>query len=201
MAYSRAAFPQKSVKYFLTVNHAKVIWDPKKKLKGITGRHLNIWSLMPKRDEIQHLLVDSNFLALTETWLPSHTPKTVIDVPCNTCFRKVLVYIKDIYKWTKVNLDTYGLECLTLNEVLSPKMNFNIITLYNPPKHNVIFCQIFDDLLKVLNHRSETILQRDFNKTGWTKTESKHLKELYPSINCTRKSKSQPESPRQAKHL
>lgn len=91
-------------------------------------------------------------------------------------------------------MDTYGLECLTLNEVLSPKMNFNIITLYNPPKHNVIFCQIFDDLLKVLNHRSETILLRDFNKTGWTKTESKHLKQLYPSINCTRKSKSQPEA-------
>lgn len=85
MAYSRAAFQQKSVKYFLTVNHTKVIWDPKKKLKGITGRHLNIQSLMPKRDEIQHLLVDSNFLALTETWLSSHTATTVIDVPCYTC--------------------------------------------------------------------------------------------------------------------
>ena len=59
--------------------------------------------------------------------------------------------------------DTYGLECLILNVVLSPKMNFNIIVLYNPPKHNVTFYQSFDDLLKALNHRSENIVLGDFN--------------------------------------
>lgn len=63
-------------------------------------------------------------------------------------------------------------------------MNFNIIILYNPPKHNVIFCQFFDDLLKVLNHRSETTLLGDFNKTGWTKTESKHLKQFSGAVHA-----------------
>ena len=121
-------------------------------MKGITGGLLNIQSIIPKRDQIQHLLMDSNldFLALTETWLSSPTPTTMIDVPGYTCFRKdrlsgkgggVLIYMKDIFKCTLVNLDTNGLECLILNVVLSPKMNFNIIVLYNPPKHNLAFYQ------------------------------------------------------------
>lgn len=88
IAHSRAAFQQKGVKYFQTVNHAKVIWDSKKKNKGITGGLLNIRSIIPKRDQIQHLLMDSNldFLALTETWLSSPTLTTMIYVPGYTCF-------------------------------------------------------------------------------------------------------------------
>lgn len=45
---------------FQTVNHAKVIWDPKVNHKGIFGGHLNIRSLLPKCDEIKALLLDSN---------------------------------------------------------------------------------------------------------------------------------------------
>lgn len=96
-----------------------------------------------------------------------------MDVSGHACFLRdglsgkgggVLVYLRDIFKCTLVNLDTPGLECLVLNVVLSPKMNVNIITLYNPPKHNVIFCQDFDNLLKLaLNHTSENIVLGDFN--------------------------------------
>lgn len=135
-----------------------------------------IWTYrVLKRDQTQHLLIDSNsdFLSLTETWLTSHTPTTMMDMPAHACFLKVrpsgkgggvLVYLRDIFKCTLVNLDTPGLECLVLNVVLSPKMNFNIITLYIPPKHNVIFYQDLDNLLKLaLNHTSGNIVMGDFN--------------------------------------
>ena len=47
---------------FQTVNHAKVIWDPAIKPRGIFGGHLNIRSLLPKHDEIQALW-------WTQTWI------------------------------------------------------------------------------------------------------------------------------------
>lgn len=60
------------------------------KPKGIFGGHLNIRSLMPKRDEIRTLLVDSNvdFLCLSETWLHGNILTTMIEVPGYKCFRK-----------------------------------------------------------------------------------------------------------------
>lgn len=45
-AHSRAALQQKGMKYFQTVNHVKVIWDSKKKLKGVTGGHLNVHTVL-----------------------------------------------------------------------------------------------------------------------------------------------------------
>ncbi len=39
--------------FFQTVNHAKVIWDPTVKSRGIFGGHLNIRSLTLKCDEIR----------------------------------------------------------------------------------------------------------------------------------------------------
>lgn len=106
--FSYAARKQKQLKYFQTVNHAKVIWDSKSKPKGIFGGHLNIRSVLSKREEVQHLLSESNldFLALSETWLNTNIPTNMIDVPGYTCYRKdrltgkgggVLVYIKDIF--------------------------------------------------------------------------------------------------------
>lgn len=46
-------------RFFQTVNHAKAIWDSKTKPKGIVGGHLNIRSVISKRDQVQHLLTDS----------------------------------------------------------------------------------------------------------------------------------------------
>lgn len=51
---------QKQTLFFQTVNHAKVVWDPAVKPKGILGGHLNIRSLVPKCDEIRILLSESN---------------------------------------------------------------------------------------------------------------------------------------------
>ncbi len=114
----------------------------------------------------------------------------MIDVPGYTCFHKdrlsgkgggVLIYIKDIFKCTQVNLDTYGLECLILNVVLSPKMNFNVIVLYNLPKHNVTFYQNF--LLKALNYRSANTVLGDFN-INWL---DKNCKQKLKTVNSKHK--------------
>lgn len=99
------------------MNHAKVIWDPKTKPKGIVGGHLNIRSITSKIDQIQHLLTDSNldYLCLSESWLNRNTPTHMIDVPGYICFRKdrltgrgggVLIYIKETFKCVQINLDT-----------------------------------------------------------------------------------------------
>ncbi len=45
---------KRSTKLNITLNQAKVIWDPKCKPKGLFGGHLNIRSILPKCDQIQH---------------------------------------------------------------------------------------------------------------------------------------------------
>ncbi len=83
-----------------------------------------------------------DFLALSETWLSTSTPTCMIDVPGYSCYRKdrpsrrgggVIIYIKDTLKCAEVKLDIAGLECLALNVIMSPKMNFNVVILYTPP--------------------------------------------------------------------
>lgn len=53
---------QRQFKLFQTVNHAQIIWNSEAKPNGILGGHINIRSMPPKIDQIQNLLMDSNFL-------------------------------------------------------------------------------------------------------------------------------------------
>ena len=68
---------------FQTVNHSRIIWDPKSKPRGILGGHLNIRSFKSKSDQIHQLLLDSNldFLCLSETWLNENSPLSILHVP------------------------------------------------------------------------------------------------------------------------
>ena len=70
-------------KVFQTVNHSRIIWDPKVKPKGLFGGHLNIRSIVSKSDQIQHLLMESNldFLCLSETWLHENSPTAALNIP------------------------------------------------------------------------------------------------------------------------
>lgn len=102
------------------------------------GGHINIRSILPKIDQINRLLTDSNldYLCVTESWLNPSTPTDLINIPGFKCYRRdrdqgrggsVLLYIKDIFKCEKVNIDV-KLECLGLNVILSPTMKFKLIT-------------------------------------------------------------------------
>ncbi len=162
---------QRQFRLFQTVNHAKVIWDSKTKPKGIVGGHLNI--------------------RLTETWLNCNIPTHIIDVPGYLCFRKdrligrgggVLIYIRDTFNCAKINLDM-SLECVAINVMLSTKMKFNIVTLYNPPSNGASFYQDLDELLKQLNCSCETIFLGDYNINWLDKGSRQKLKTIYSKHN------------------
>ena len=142
-----------------------------------------------KQDQVQRLLTDSNldYLCLTETWLNCNIPTHMIDVPGYVCFRKdrlmgrgggVMIYIRESFKCIEINLDT-PLECIAINVVLSTKMKFNIVTLYNPPSHGASFYHDLDKLLKQLNCSYETIFLGDYNINWLHKGSKQKLKTIY----------------------
>lgn len=97
---------------------------------------------MPKLDQV-HIL-------LSETWLQGNIPTNMVNVPGYVCFRKdrssgkgggVLIYIRETFKCIRVDLNTKIL-CLALKVILSPRMKFNIVVLYNPPSHTLFFMMI-----------------------------------------------------------
>lgn len=91
---------------FQTVNHAAVLWNPKTKPKAIFGGHLNIRSIVSKTEQLEYLLTYSNldYLCLTETWLTTTMPSSLVKVPGYKMYRYdrnkgkgigVLMYVKD----------------------------------------------------------------------------------------------------------
>lgn len=75
------------------------------------------------------------------------------------------------------------LECGGITVVLSTKMKFNTVTLYNPPSHGVSFYKDLDDLLKQLNCCCETIFQGDFNINWLSNSNRQKLKMIYSKHN------------------
>lgn len=141
-----AEIKQQQIRLFQTVNHARVLWDPKLKPKGIFGGHLNIRSLVSKAEQIEHLLTDSNvdYLCLSETWLNSNTPSGVYSIPGYRIFRRdrghgkgggVMIYVKERFQCKQIDLPN-DLECVGITISLSPEMSFNVIILYRPPSDN-----------------------------------------------------------------
>lgn len=97
---------QRNFLLFQTTNHAKVLWVPRAKPKGLLGGHLNIRRVASKTDQLEKLLMDSNqdFLFLSESWLTVSSLDTVYLVPGYNIFRKdqntgrgggLLMYVKD----------------------------------------------------------------------------------------------------------
>jgi len=120
---------------FQTANHAKVLWDPKVKPRGLFGGHLNIRSVVAK-SELSHLLSNSNldFLCISETWLQHSSSSSVFIMPGYQCFRRdrssgrgggVLIYVKDGIKCERLMFNSANdLEFVGLKMILSPQMSF-----------------------------------------------------------------------------
>lgn len=168
-----AVIKQRASYLFQTVNHAKVIWDPKLKPRGLFGGHLNARSVVSKTDQLTHLLSNSNldYLCLSETWLQQSTP--FFPVPGYQCFRRdrvggrgggVMIYVKDSIKCERITLDaTDTLEHVAINVVLSQQMSFILIAFYRPPSANDSFYNVFANILKQCKQNKEIILMGDFN--------------------------------------
>ena len=71
-----------------------------------------------------------------------------------------MIFIKEKYKCREIELNT-TLECLALNVILSPQMNFNVFVLYNPPSHRFYFHDELQDMMKSFDPHIETKLYGD----------------------------------------
>lgn len=88
----------------------------------------------------------------------------------------MLTYVRETLKCSEIQIDICDLKCLVLNIVLSPRMNFNIVILYNPPSFNVSFYSNPDKILKLLKYDSEIIVFGDFNINWLDKNGKQKLK-------------------------
>ncbi len=184
----------RSSKFFQTLNQAKTVWDPKFK-KGLLGGHLNVRSMVPKREQLEHLLNDSNidFLGLTETWLCHSSPEAVVVMADYNVFRKdrgqgkgggVLLYVKNTLNCSQIELPTDNtLECVGVNISLSDKMSFIVLCMYRKPSANADFYDQLKALLKMLNPKKEIILVGDLNVNWDNKKERKNLKLITDTFN------------------
>lgn len=180
----------RSIKLFQTLNQARTIWDPCHKNRGLLGGHLNIRSITPKREQLEHLLINSNidFLGLTETWLKSSSPEAAVTLQGYNVYRRdrlqgrgggVLLYVKDAIKCTQIIVpDEISIEFIGVNMSLSVEMSFTVICLYRPPSAKVDFYTELKTLLTHCDINKEVILLGDFNVNWDNKSDRKKLKEI-----------------------
>ena len=189
----------RKTKIFYTFNHAKIVWDPRSKPKGLLGGHLNIRSVHAKQTQLEHLLSHSNldFLGLSETWLHPKSPESETNFPGYNLFRKdrvggkvgggVLIYVRDsikcnVIEWSHKELN---FDCIGLNIMLSPEMSFTVICLYRPPKTNSLFYDQLQTILKECDNKKEIIILGDVNLNWSNKSDRKRLKEITDKFNFT----------------
>lgn len=167
-----------------TVNHAKILWNPRAKPTGLMGGHLNVRSIISKTDELDKLLSDSNldFLCLSETWLTPNSPDSVYAISGYNVFRKdrqtgrgggLLLYIKECLRSTRYEL-AVNFECMAVSVSLSENMSFIIICLYRPPSSNNCF---YDEFKALVSHFEKTgkefMIVGDFNINWSSKSDRK----------------------------
>lgn len=162
-------------KLFRTLNQARTIWDPQCKDKGLLGGHLNIRSMAPKREQLEHLLINSyvDFMGLSETWLRPSSPQALVTLQGYHVFRKdrhqgkgggVLLYMKDSLKCTQIIWpNEISVECVGVKVSLSAEMSFTVLCLYRPPSAKVDFYDQFKALLNSCDFNNELILMGDLN--------------------------------------
>ncbi len=187
----------RKLNFFQTVNNARVLWDPRAKPKGLLGGHLNIHSIIPKSDQIKHLLAKSNldFLCLSETWLHKNSPSSALHIPGYNVFRKdrvegrgggLLFYIKDCISCKEIQCHAeMDLECICLDVMLSPQMYFILIGLYRPPSAKSVFHEKLCTVLRECTSGKEVILMGDFNINWEDKSSKKALKQITDRFDLT----------------
>lgn len=155
---------QQATKMFQIVNHAKVLWDPLIKPKGLFGGHLNIRSLVSKYEQIEQLLTNSNlhYLCLSETWLSSTSPGGSVNIAGYNVYRcdrncgrggGVLIYVKDSLQCEQIDIQENSLECVGVKITLSPQMSFLVFVLYRPVQkiYSMRNCPMFLKDLAIMN--------------------------------------------------
>ncbi len=166
-------------------------------LKVCWGGHLNIRSIIPKSDQIKHLLAESNldFLCLSETWLHKNSPSSALHIPGYNVFRKdrvegrdggLLFYIKDCISCKEIQCHAeMDLECICLDVMLSPQMSFILIGVYRPPSAKSVFHEKLCTVLRECTSGNFVILMGDFNINWEDKSSKKALKQITDRFDLT----------------
>jgi hypothetical protein len=127
--------------------------------------HLNVHSLVPKREQVEHLLCNSNVdcLGLSETRLTSSSPKAAVSLPEYKTFRKdrgqgrgggVLMYVKNNLKSDQIEWPSnITLECIGVHISLSREMSLTVIFIYRKPTANLDLYDQLKALLTLCNHK------------------------------------------------
>ncbi len=182
-------------KVFQMVNNSRIIWYSKAKPKGILGGHLNIRSLRPKSEQINHLLSESNldFICLSETWLHKNSPSAADKILGYVEFRRdraevkgggVLVYVRETIQCREIEWQGLNdLECIGLNMILAPQISFTLIVIYRPPSSNISFLDKFKEILCQCDFKKEVIIMGDLNLNWEDKTSRKKLKQISDCFN------------------
>ncbi|XP_032364024.1 uncharacterized protein LOC116677977, partial [Etheostoma spectabile] len=164
---------------------------------GLVGGHLNVRSLVSKREQIEHLLYyyDVDFMGLSETWLKSSSPEAAVSLPDYQTFRKdrdqekgggVLIYVKNNLKSSLIKWPSnITLECVGVNISLSREKSLTAICIYRPPKAKVDFYEQLDSLLTSCDREKEILLFGDFNVDWDEETKRKNLKRITDSFKLT----------------
>lgn len=141
----------------------------KQHIEGLTIGHLNVRSLLPKIEQIRHLLDNTKFdiFCINESWLDSSISYHEIEVTGYKMFNKprnrhgggVAIYIRNDLKYKRrIDLELANIECIWL-EVVLHKTKLLLCSLYRPPSmgndyyNNMLDCiekACFEDKLVVL---------------------------------------------------
>lgn len=138
---------------------------PTFKKRGLVGGHLNVRSMITKREQLEHLVCNSNidFLGLTETWLTNSSPEAAITLPGYNTFRMdrdrgkgggVLLYVRNNLKCKQIVWPCHiKSECVGVNILLSDEMSLTVICIYCKLSAKIDFYDHLSALLKSCNHK------------------------------------------------
>ena len=137
--------------------------------------HLNIQSLMSKRDELKLTLTNAQrpvILGLSETWLDSSVMDAEVSVPCYAMYRRdrgsrgggVLVYVTDkCHSRRRKDLEEDGVEILWL-EVRMNQRTLLLGNMYRPPNATSSVLDSLElTLERAVSKQKKVILMGDFN--------------------------------------
>lgn len=148
----------------------------KKKCKltsGINIGYINVRSVLPKVEQVQHFLTDHNIhiLGVGETWLDNTVTDHEINIDGYTSIRNdrnrhgggVMFYIKNNLSYEHAPFNTNEVEQIWIKLQIS-KQTYLLGNVYRPPQSNNDYLdQIMDTVEQVFNITNNVILIGDLN--------------------------------------
>ena len=143
------------------------------KTKGLKMLHLNVQSLVPKLDELQHIAHELNLdcISINESWLNSSFTDAEISIPNYCLFRKdrttgphggVVLYVKSSM-CPSIITHVFLTECVWVKVKCNSVLTI-IGSIYRVPNSPVSYYEnILHDLDLIFSHGHDMIVMGDFN--------------------------------------